>query len=279
MRLSKELKHNLVFRLAEITIAVINLLPRRTALFVGSALGLLAWGVLVRERYRVFRHLSLVYGDCLSNTEKSHIGRSFFINSGKNLIDVIRLQKHYDYEIKPLVRIEGREHWDRAYSKGKGVIGITGHIGNFELLAVHMASLGYRIAVIGRELYDTRIDQLLVANREALGLANIATTDSPRKLLQWLKEGGAVGILIDTDSSRVRGIFIPVFGRLAQTPVGQSILALKTGAALLPMVCLRNEDNTYRIVIKPEITVDRTGDSDRDVYNLTLKSSRILEVP
>ena len=277
MRLPKELKHGLVFRLVRGLINLINLLPRSVALFCGSVLGLLAWRVLASERYRVSRHLTLVYGDSLTAAEKNNVGRSFFVNSGKNLIDVIRLRKHYDSEIRPRVTIEGLEHWDKAYKGGKGVIGITGHIGNFELLAVHLAALGYRVAVIGRELYDTRMDQMLVANREALGLTNIATTDSPRKLLQWLKDGGAVGVLIDTDSSRVRGIFIPVFGRLAQTPIGQSMLALKTGAALVPAVCLRNDDNTYRIVVRPEIEIDRTDDFDRDVYNLTLKCSRVLE--
>ncbi len=277
MRLPKELKHDLIFKLARGLIGLINLVPRRVALFCGSVLGLLAWRVLTSERHRVSRHLTLVHGNGLTAAEKSNIGRSFFVNSGKNLIDVLRLHKHYDSEIKPRVTIEGLEHWDRAYKRGKGIIGITGHIGNFELLAVHLASLGYRVAVIGRELYDTRMDEMLVTNREALGLTNIATTDSPRKLLQWLKDGGAVGVLIDTDSSRVRGMFIPVFGRLAQTPVGQSMLALKTGAALVPAVCLRNEDNSYRIVVKQEIEFDQTDDFDRDVYDLTLKCSRILE--
>ena len=277
MRLPKKAKHDVAYFLAPKLIALISAMPHRLARFLGAFMGLVAWRLSRRDRHRMSRHLTLVYGSSLSEADKHNIGRDFFVNSGKNLVDVIRLKEHYRDEIKPLIKVDGVEHIDRAYKKGHGVIGITGHIGNFELLAVFLAELGYPVAVIGREMYDPRMDRFLVENREALGLANIATTDSPRRLVEWLKDGGIVGILIDIDSSRVRGMFMPVFGRLAQTPVGQSVLSLRTGAALVPGACLRNADNTYRITFKPEVTIQPSGDFDRDVYDLTLKCSRVLE--
>ena len=277
MSFRKNIKHNLVFILAKFMIRFFNAVNRRVAVFIGGSLGAFYWFVSLRDRYRVHRHLTLVYKDSLTDPEKYRIGRQFFINSGKNLVEVIRFKKHFDREIKKLVTTEGLEHFDRAYKRGNGVIGITGHIGNFELLAAYIASLGYKIAVIGRQMYDARMDDFLVENRKSMNLENIGTTESPRRMVRWLKEGGATGVLIDTDSSRVRGIYIPVFGRLAQTPVGQTIIGLKTGAAFVPMFCLRNADNTYRIVTKPEITIEPSGDFDKDVYEMTLKCSRVLE--
>lgn len=167
--------------------------------------------------------------------------------------------------------------FDAAYKRGKGLIGITGHIGNFELLAVYLANLGYRIAVIGREIYDVRLDNILVGNRESLGITNFATTETPRKVLSWLKAGGVLGVLIDTDSIRVRGEFVPFFGRLANTPIGQSLLGLKAGAAFVPAACLRTDDNRYRVVIKPEVRIQSSGNVEEDAYRMTAECTRALE--
>lgn len=277
MTLPKKLKRDAVYFLTRSAFFLFNAIPRRLAVFFGACLGLAAWTVIPKDRHKTFRHLSLVFGDDLTAGQKHNIGRNFFINSGKNLADVMRLKKHFATEIKQLVSVEGLDEFDAAYKRGQGVLGITGHIGNFELLAVYLASLGYRIAVIGRELYDHRLDKILVENREALGLTNLASTESPRKVLGWLKAGGVIGVLIDTDSFRVRGAFLPFFGRIANTPVGQSTLGLRAGAAFMPAVCLRTEDNRYRIVFKPEVQVAPSGDVEKDAYRMTHECTKALE--
>ena len=273
----KKLKRDLVYYPSAAFVRLVNIIPRSTAIFLGSVLGLTLHALLHRDRHKMFRHLTLAFGESLPDTDKRRIGRKFFVNSGRNLIEVARFKKHYEKEIRPLVTVEGLEHFDRAYKAGKGLIGVTGHIGNFELLAVHVAAMGYRIAVIGREMYDPRLNRLLVENREATGLTNIQTTDSPRKMMGWLKEGGAVGVLIDTDSFRVRSMFVPFFGRLSNTPVGQSAVGLRVGAAFLPMACVRTAGNRYRIIIKPAIDYEPTGDNDRDIYEITLRCTQALE--
>ena len=277
MTLLKQTKRTAVYLLIRFVAWFFNAVPRRLAVYVGGWLGLAAWWLSGREQHRTIRHLTLVYGEELSHRDKLRIGRQFFTNSGKNIADVLRFKQHFAREIKPLVQIEGREHFDAACRRGKGVFGVTGHIGNFELLAAFVQSEGYDVAVIGRELYDPRLDRMLIENREAVGLTNIATTDSPKRLLSWLKDGKVVGVLIDTDSHRVRGEFVPAFGRWSYTPVGQTILGLKTGAAFVPIACLRTPDNRYRVVVKPEIAVEPSGDFDADVYNVTLKCNQALE--
>jgi len=277
MNLQKRIKRDAVFGLTRLMFWLLNVIPRSAATFIGSLVGLGAWQILSGERHKVLRHLDIVLGDKLTSAKRYNIGRSFFVNSGKNLADLIRFKKHYATDIKNLVDVEGLEHFETAYRRGKGLIGVTGHIGNFELLAVHIANLGYDIAVIGRQMYDKRLDELLVGNRRALGLTNISTTDSPRVLIRWLKEGKAVGVLIDNDSSRVRGMHIPAFGRLSNTPVGQTIMALRTGAALLPMACLRTEGNRFKIIVKPEISVETAQSEDDRIYKVTLQCTKALE--
>jgi KDO2-lipid IV(A) lauroyltransferase len=273
----KKTKRNVVYILTRWAFFWFNVIPRRLAVFLGACLGLAAWSVLPKDRYKIQRHLSLVFGSSLSTSDKYNVGRDFFVNTGKNLAEIFRFKKHFATEIKPLVTVEGLEEFGAAYKRGKGLIGITGHIGNFELLAAYIASLGYRIAVIGRELYDARLNQMLVDNREALGLTNFSTTESPRTILRWLKSGGALGVLIDTDSTRVRGAFVPFFGRLANTPIGQSLLGLHAGAAFLPMACLRTDDNRYRIIIKREVCISPSGNMEEDACQMTQACTKVLE--
>jgi KDO2-lipid IV(A) lauroyltransferase len=72
-------------------------------------------------------------------------------------------------------------------------------------------------------------------------------------------------------------MFVPAFGRLSNTPVGHALIALRTKAALVPVACLRTEDNGYKIVFKPEIEARPTGDEQRDIYEVTLKCNQALE--
>jgi KDO2-lipid IV(A) lauroyltransferase len=273
----RKIKRAAVYRLVLMLSALFNVLTRKLAVAAGGWVGLAVWSLAARDQHRALRHLTLAYGRQMSHREKVLIARRFFINSGKNLADVVRFKKHFTREIQPLVECEGLEHFDKAYRRGRGLIGVTGHIGNFELMAAYIKNRGYDVAVIGRELSNPGIDRLLLANREAVGLVTIATTDSPKHMLAWLKEGKALGVLIDTDSHRVRGEFIPAFGRWSYTPVGQTVLGLRVGAAFVPMACVRTDDNRYKVIICPEVIADSNGDPEADVYNITLKCTQALE--
>jgi Kdo2-lipid IVA lauroyltransferase/acyltransferase len=272
----KRVKRKLVYWFVRVCIFWFNLLPRRVALWKGASIGWLAWWLLQGDRRKIDSNLRRVYGDRLTLSERKEIGRRFFINSGKNLVDVLRFRRHFS-QIRPLVEVEGLEHFDRAYKAGKGLIGITGHIGNFELLAAYMASLGYEIAVIGREMYDPRLNQLLVDNRTAVGLTNIATTDSPKRIFRWLHEGKALGVLIDTDSMRVRGMFVPFFGIPANTPIGHALIGLKVGAAFVPGACVRIQNNRYRLIFRPAIEIPPSDSPEAATEKVTLLSSKALE--
>jgi KDO2-lipid IV(A) lauroyltransferase len=277
MKLRKRIKHDVIYGLIRTAIWLFNLMSRRLAIYIAGWLGLLVWRVSAKERYKAVRHLTLVYGDELTVRQKEDIGRRFFVNSAKNVADFFRFRKHFSKEILPLITAEGMEHLREAFAPGKGVIGITGHIGNFELLAAYMKTQGFDVAVISRRMYDPRMDKILTGNRESAGLTVFSTTESPRRILAWLKQGNGLGVLIDTDSHRVRGEFVPAFGRWSYTPIGQSVLGLRTGSQFLPMACLRTENDTYRIIVRPAIRVEPSGDFDTDVYNVTLACTKELE--
>ncbi len=274
---TKRIKRSLIYCFARACKFWFSLLPRPLALWKGASIGWLLWLVSQTDRRKIDANLSRVYGDRLSEAERRQIGRRFFVNSGKNLVDLLRFNRRFRSEIAPLVTVDGLEHFDRAYKAGKGVIGITGHIGHFELLAAYVASLGYDIAVIGREMYDPRLDRMLVQNRESVGLTNFATTDSPKRIIRWLQSGKALGVLIDTDSSRVRGTFVPFFGIPANTPIGHALIGLKVGAAFVPMACVRTAHNRFRLIVRPPIQLAPGLTQDEAVLQVTMLCSKALE--
>jgi len=277
MSIKKKIKHGATVALARSLFYLFNSIPRNLAVFLGAAIGITAWSFLSKERHKISRHLKLAYGEALKERQRTEIGRKFFINRGKNIADVVRLKKHFQSEILPLIEVEGLHHFQKARDEGRGIIGVTGHIGNFELLAVYLNQIGFEVGVIGRELYESRLDSLLVSNREAMGIRNFSTTSSPRDVLKWLKDGKTLGVLIDTDSMRVRSMFVPAFGRLSSTPVGQSMIGLKAGAAFIPGASLRTAENRYKVILGPEIEIEESDDPQSTVYKVTADCTKRLE--
>jgi len=275
--MGQSLKNNLVFYGASFLYKFINALPRRITLFLGEALGFLAHLIVRKERVKALTNLDRAYGNSLTFRHKKQIARDCFITFGRAILEAMRLRRHYDNQMKPDIEVIGREHLQKACDRGRGVIAITGHFGNFELLAAWAAKSGFKSAAIGRELYDKRLDELLINNRRAMGIRNVATSDSPRTMLRILKEGYILGALIDTDSFRVGGELTLFFNRPAKTPTGPTQLGLMAGAAFVPLFCFSFPGGKYRIEIYPEIIPESTERTRENIYKLTSRMTEVIE--
>ena len=275
--IKKRIKNWFLFRLITILISLLNFLPRSTAISIGGFLGKLAYFLIGDARRRTLSNLSLAFGKEIDETKLRKLACQVFENLGKNVVDVVRLKKMRWGDIEKIAEIEGLEHFDRAYRAGKGVIGFTGHIGNFELMAAYFSLRGYKLSVIGRELYDPRLDRLLIENREGVGLENIPSSAGVKPILKALRAGKFLGVLADQDSSRVRGIFVNFFSRPARTPAAPALLAYKTGSPIVPMAIVRKNKNRYKIVVKPPIELTFSEDREKDIIDVTQKCTKILE--
>lgn len=275
-KLKKRLKNWLIYRFIKSLIATLNLSPRRLSLFIGSNLGKFAYLILPEARKITFKNLKIAFPHLDINTYKK-IALKVFESLGKNSADAIRLQRMDWGEINQMVEAEGMEHFDRAYRLGKGVMAVTGHIGNFELLAVYFSLKGYKISVIGRELYDPRLNKLLLQHREKMGVENIPSTSSVKEVIKALNSGRALGVLMDQDSSRVRGIFVNFFGKLAKTPVGPLILALKLNCPVVPMAIIRTKKDNYKIIVQEEIKPLPGKSREENIVYLTQRCTDFLE--
>jgi len=251
-------------------------LSRRSLLRMGEGLGRAAYRLALGERRKVRAGLTVAFGGTWGGRTIERLTYRVFLDLGRNLVDAIRLGRTGREEIRRVVRAEGLEHLDRALARGRGVIGLMGHIGSWELLGTYLVAAGYPLSAVGRSLHDPRLDRLLVDARGRSGIRNIARGRQTREIMRSLRENRIVAMLIDQDT-KVKGVFVDVFGKPAYTPVGPVILAIRTGAAVVPLAIHRECDDTHHLVARPEIDMVRTGDMERDLQANTQRCSKVLE--
>ncbi len=252
-------------------------LPLQLTTRAGAHLGSLAYGVLRSERHRALRHLELALGSERSEVERQAIARESFRNLGRTFFEVIKLDRLDGFQLGERVRFEGEERLKAAVASGRGVLFVTAHLGNWELMAA-VVSMRYPLAVVAAPIYDPRLEGLMIRIRAAHGIETLVR-DSPgmlRRTLAMLKRGGVVGILIDQDT-RVDGVFVPFFGHAAYTPAGAARLGLRSGAAVVAGFIRREADGTHRVLIDGPFEMKPGSDPERDIQYETARLSKIIE--
>jgi KDO2-lipid IV(A) lauroyltransferase len=250
-------------------------LSRKRALRLGSALGRLACRVDGKRRWYAERNLRVAYGDALSAEERGALIQRTFEHWGKSLIDFLRAPALTDAQRDSLVTgVEGREGLEALRAEGKGFILVTGHLGNFEFLGRWLADQGVPSTVIVRDPSNQAFAAYVRKMREYGGNEALSRGTSPRELLSRLRKGRIITLGVDQNCN---DLFVPFFGMPAGTPTGPAVIALRTGAKLLPAFCVREPDDSYRIIFGEPIIPEPTGDRDVDVARVTAQASAALE--
>jgi KDO2-lipid IV(A) lauroyltransferase len=278
MSSARELKNDLIYGAIRFLMAIIEILPRDLGLKLAGMIGEMAAMIDVKERRLAESNLRRVYGDSWSDLRIRLAAKECFIMIARNAADVIRSRGWNENDLAAIVDVDGIEHFDRALKKGSGIIAITGHIGNFELLAAWFSAVKkVPVSVIGRKLYDSRLDKLVVENRERFGIENIPSDAPARKVLEALRKGRVLGVLMDLDSTRVSGVYVPFFGHLARTASGPIFIGRKTQSPVVPLAMFRTSQDRYRLRILPAFDIPATDNKDDDVMAAVAMCNQALE--
>lgn len=238
-------------------------------------MGSVAYRFASEQREIAKKHVSLSL-ELNDETSAKRLVRRCFQNLGKNLTEFIRLPRTSREKKRKIVTFEGKVHIDNALAQGKGAIILTGHFGNWELLAASLVEQVAPVTPIARRLRSQRLDALVRGWREAAGYSTIDRDNAPRDILRCLKRNELIGILADVDTS-VDGVFVDFFGHSAYTPYSPVSIALKTGAAILPTFIVRQPDDSHRVIVEPPLDLKRTGDRDQDFLINTQMFTEIIE--
>jgi KDO2-lipid IV(A) lauroyltransferase len=245
---------------ARLLVVLAAILPRRAGRSLFGGLGALAYLVLAKSRKVALVNLRFIYGSTFTDKEIRRTALRAFANLGRCSYDVARLDRTTLDGMKDMVTVTGADHLEAAMARGKGVIALSGHVGNWELLGAYLSMMGYPVNILTTRMKDARLDNLVSRIRRKAGLVVIERSSGLKDALRCLKHGEILGILIDQDTA-VDSVVVDFLGRPAKTAVGPVKLALHTGAAIVPMAAMGNPDGKYRIDVGQPLTL--SGDRGR----------------
>jgi KDO2-lipid IV(A) lauroyltransferase len=263
------------YRILFLLARVVHRLPLGMALAFGRGLAWVGPRLSARHVRRISQDIALAYGLDPSCAEVRRIAYASYTRLGESLMEFFRLPYMTREEITQWAHLEGTEHVEAALARGKGVIVMTAHLGNWEVCGTLMGMSGYPTTAIARAQGDTAITELFNRVREAHGLKVVPMTDV-RECIRVLKRNECLGILGDLNA-RPPGLFVQFFGRPASTYLGTAYLAQLTGAAILPLFDERLPDHTHRVRIGAPIPLSDTGDRQRDLLITTMRAQEAIE--
>lgn len=238
-------------------------LPVPLALWAGRRLGDVLWGALPRRRTLTLDNLARAFGPGSSRLELRRLGRSSFENVGMNIAEACSFFFRPTSVLLSRVEFSGLAHLEAARAHGRGVLVLTAHYGNWELLAAAHALVVFPLSVVVRPLDDPVADRIVERFRHRSGVELIEKRRGLRDILDALKRGRMVGILLDQNASRSEGVFVPFFGIPASTSRGLAVIALRTGAPVVPIYIRRLAGGRHRVEIGPAIPAPPDGDVTR----------------
>lgn len=258
---------------ARVLAAVVGRLPWRCATGAGKLCGAFLYYVLpgtargMRGRIRSALQCS--------PRRAARIARASCAHTVAVLFELMRMRRMPPEKVRQLVEFENLEVMDRALQTGRGVIAVTGHIGNWELLAAGFALTGRPLSVVVRPLDNRRLDRLVEDLRRSWGAAVVPRDSLPLGIRQMLK-GGVLAFLMDQNAAR-HGVFVPFFGREAATAAGPASLALRRGVPAVLCWARRLPGGRHRLTFAGPLEPVYNEDAAEAVRLTTARYTAALE--
>ncbi len=260
-----------------LALQILNLIPLGWRIRFFEVLGLLAYFLDGKHRRIAKRNLLLAFPE-YQPRQISLLARKVFRNIGRISAEFTFVPRLKQQNIHRYVSVEGLENFHQARAKGRGVLFLTAHFGNWECMGATFPLLGgNKIYAVVRPLDSPFLNGLVNALRTWTGNQTIPKQKSMGRLLRLLRKGESLGILLDQNMAWQEGVFVDFFGEQACTHVGLALLAMRTEAPVLPIFNIRQPDGRYRIVVDPEVPLIRTGQRERDLEQNTQQYTAIIE--
>ncbi|HZU14116.1 MAG TPA: lysophospholipid acyltransferase family protein [Chloroflexota bacterium] len=242
-------------------------IPRPWRYLIGTAVGDAVFWAWSHKRRILLDNMATV----LSLGRRDPLVRRLALKSMRNyvkyLVEFLELPVlSPEDEIVSSMPVHGLEHLQEALQRGKGVILATAHFGTIELAGMRLSELTDFHAV-----YDSfrpeYLDRLIQRKRREKGIDLIPVNDV-RKMIRVLRRGGTLAMLFDRPMDLAKGVNVHFFGRPAAVPGGPAVLALRTGATIIPAYVFRQPDRTFMGLVFPAVDVQATGDYQTDVQRI-----------
>ncbi|MDD5166179.1 MAG: lysophospholipid acyltransferase family protein [Candidatus Omnitrophica bacterium] len=228
-----------------------------------------------KDRRSITENLKAIFPG-KTDKEIRNIRVRVFRNFAKYLVDFFRFSKIDEEYITKNIKIEHINYLDEALSRGKGVIVLTAHVGNWELGGVVVSLLGYPFWAVALTHKDKKVDKFFNFQRQSKGVKVIPLKNAVKMSLDALKKGELVALVGDRDFTE-KGAMVEFFGKPALLPVGPAALSLKTGASIVPGFMLRNDDDTFTLKFSKPFNFQPSGNKNEDLQAIMEQYKAIFE--
>ena len=266
--------HYYALRLTELTL---RRLPPAFGIFLIYVISDIAHFFSKRARKSVELNLRHVLGDSVDAQLLRRSSRETFRNLFLNYYDLVRVPHVTLQEIEQRVEFESVEYFNEAHSYGNGVVLVSAHIGNFDLVLQSLLGLGLKVTVLAERLSPFKLHDYTMSLRMAHGLIyEVVDMGGLKAAFRTLGRGDYLAIACDR-AIQGKGIVTDFLGEPALMPVGAAELALRTGATILPCFLIRTGRDRYKIYVEPPIRVPKGNANAESVRELTNQIIRGME--
>jgi len=257
---------------------LINLFPENFALWVGRQMGSAAYYLDWEHRNVALQNLRIAFGQEKSEEERRSIAKRNFQHMGMMLIEFFRILGMDTETYKKKVSVEGVEEALKLLEKKKGGLLLIGHFGNWELMGIMSKVLQIPIWAIAKPIkQNEKLYRFILEIRDKAGLKIISPENATQKVMQALSKNWLVAFLIDQRAKRSRAVWVEFFGKKAPTMPGLAVMAIRSGAPVVPAFMIRNGFQKHRLLVKDPIELVLTGDMNKDVEINMQRFTRVLE--
>ncbi|MCX7015989.1 MAG: lysophospholipid acyltransferase family protein [Candidatus Sumerlaeota bacterium] len=269
----------LAYVLTRLAIQIIVALPDRVAVQACAALGGAAFWLLPKYRRRTLRNLELILGQDLPERGRFEVAREVFRNVGRSAAEFALIRRWTAEDIRRRVAVVGVENFEKAHAGGRGVITALAHFGSWELCAATAVQcFGVELAAVARQVSNARLDALLNEGRARAGVRIFFRGRGTRPMVEHLKAGKVLAILVDQDTRKGQGLFVPFLGRPAYTQRGPALLAWRLGVPILPVSMVRNPDGfTHTLYVDEPIEAPPQAERAEAVEHLVRSYTQVFE--
>jgi Kdo2-lipid IVA lauroyltransferase/acyltransferase len=243
---------------------------------LGGWLGLACWHVLPFRRQVVLANLRAAFGQECDEAELRARGRAFYRQLGTTLLEFCGYWRLTQAEILDLVEVTGREHLEATLALERGALLVSGHFGNWELLAAWVAASGTKVRFLVKSQSNQRVDALQNDLRRRAGVEVLRVGGTTREMVRILREGGVIGMLGDQDAGP-SGLFLDFLGRPASVFRTAASLAWRLRCPVMTGFLVRLPDGRHRLDIAPALVPDPDWDEATAIATITRWHTQRLE--
>ena len=265
-----------LYRVIKIFVMALGILPRIVQKSMADLIGIIWFKSDKRHCRVVAENISMAFPDKTGSREISLMTKQVFKNIALIPFEVGWCKRLNRDQFSRYFTLKGLKNIKDAHEKGKGVIAVSCHMSNWELLVAGAAMSGFNFYGLYRKLDFQPLERFMLESRQRLGTIMIPLGGASRKLDGILKNKGVVATLLDQNMDWYQGVYVNFFGRPACTHRGVASLAIRTGAPVIPFFIAR-ENKKFVIEFGPEIPPSRTGDITKDIEANTQNYTKAIE--